>query len=886
MDTTSLNVASFVEPGFPFIVSTLDAGMTGGAFPARNLAVRCVVLMLDDDTHACFDTDLLRVAAAWRGGFMKQTTMAQVSYDKPFNKNNAIPQLIGTPIVATGIYPGWMGAEPAYHDPRPAGPNPTDVGRGPIAAERGRWNGVHVVGKSAVLSYIVEGTDVAEQIGTASANGQVGITRTFRTSAIARPITLVVAEVGAGYLNSVDATTAVVVQGTTHDTATVVGVTGAPAGARLQVDSNKYVTLRIPAGPASTFRVIAWRGKSADRAVIGAMLQQPVTMTAFERGGPAHWDSTVVTRGSISPDSADYVVDRVTLPMPNPWRRNVRVSDVDFFSDGRAAAVTFDGDVWIASGVDTGLDQVRWKRFASGLYEPLNLEVLRDTIYVLDREGIVRLVDVNGDGEADAYENFSNLLVQSGESREYPLGLAAKPGGGFYVSIGGALDNGPKTSPQIAPGFRAGAIHSGSVQEISADGRSIRPFATGLREPNIGGHPRTGTLASSDQQGNFVPATPVYLLRQGGYYGVPPTAHGADTTTALRPLVWIPHEVDASGAGEVWVTGDKMGFGSDALVHLSYARPGPFRIYVDSTRSAVQGATVALPGAYTTPTLKGRVHPRDGQLYLAGFQIWQSNAKDVSSLVRLRRTDRPSTIPAAVHAGQQGILLQFAARLDPATARDAKHYSLESWHYKRTSAYGSGHFRRDGTAGHDPSSVVPRLSADGKTVLLIVPQMAPVEQMQLDYDLRTASGAPMKNSVYLTVQSVDPLDLRAAGFGALDWRTLARAAKPASTTTVAAASAAEGAQIFQRVGCVACHSVDGTQAGKTGPTLKGVYGSSVPLTGKPARRADDAYLLRSILEPGADIVQGFEPGMPSFRGVLSDAQVRSLVLYIASLGKR
>jgi mono/diheme cytochrome c family protein len=300
----------------------------------------------------------------------------------------------------------------------------------------------------------------------------------------------------------------------------------------------------------------------------------------------------------------------------------------------------------------------------------------------------------------------------------------------------------------------------------------------------------------------------------------------------------------------------------------------------------VQGATVALPGTYATPTLKGRMNSRDGTLYLAGFQIWQSNAKDVSSLVRLRKTDRPSTIPSAVHAGQQGILLQFATRLDPATARDATRYSLESWHYKRTSAYGSGHFRRDGSAGHDPSSVVPRVSADGRSVLLVVPKMVPVEQMQLDYDLRTASGAPMKSSVYLTVQSVDPLDLRAAGFGNVDWRAVARGAHAAAPTNVAASSAAEGAQIFQRVGCVACHSVDGTQAGKTGPTLKGVYGSTVQLTGKPARVADEAYLLQSILEPGADIVKGFEPGMPSFRGVLSDAQVLSLVMYIEGLGKK
>jgi mono/diheme cytochrome c family protein len=875
---------SFVEPGFPYFVTTLDAGKLGAAFPQRNLAVRCVVLTLGNDSYACFDTDLLRLSVAWRGKFMSLTTMAQVSYNQPFNKNNAIPRVLGTPIVATGIYAGWSSGSPSFTDPRPAGPNPDDVGRGPIAASAGRWNGITVAGDRAVLTYSVAGTDLSEEIGSVAEGSQVGITRTFRTGPITQPLALVVADVGGGTATDTATSTAVVYQGTARDTATVVGVTGAPSGTKVVVDDNRFVTLHLPAGAASTFRVVTWRGAASDRAAVHAMLQRPVAVAPFETGGPRRWDSTVTTSGVVSPDTADYVVDRITLPIPNPWKRNVRVSDVDFFRDGRAAAVTFDGDVWIVSGIDRTLGRVQWRRFASGLYEPLNLQIVNDTIYVLDRQGIVRLLDVNGDGEADRYENFSNLLIQSGESREYPLGLGAKPGGGFYVSIGGALDNGPKTSPQIMPGFRAGSPHSGTVQEISADGRSIRTVARGLREPNIGVHPRTGEIASSDQQGNFVPSTPVYLIHDGGYYNVPPTAHGADTSKGLPPLVWIPHEVDASGAGEVWVSGNRMGFAGDALVHLSYARPGPFRVYVDSTRSAVQGAIAALPGVFTTPTLKGRMHPSDGQLYLAGFQIWQSNAKDVSSFTRLRYTGRPSTLPVAVHAGQQGIVVRFASRLDAAAARDASHYQLQSWSYRRSSAYGSGHFRRDGTAGHDRANVAAHLSADGHSVLLVVPEMRPVMQMQLDYDLRSAAGQPLRNTLYLTVHSVDPLDLRAAGFGALDWRASARRAASSVAPATVAASAGEGARIVQRSGCLACHSIDGTTVGKTGPTLKGLYGSQVRLVGKPPVRADDAYLTRSILEPGADIVQGHEPAMPSFRGVLSDAEIRSVVMYIRSLG--
>src|SRR5689334_4665518 len=217
----------FVEPGFPYFVTTLDAGKLGAAFPQRNLAVRCVVLTLGNDSYACFDTDLLRVAAAWRGQFMSLTTMAQVSYNQPFNKNNAIPRVLGTPIVATGIYAGWSGGAPSFSDPRAAGPNPDDVGRGPIAASAGRWNGITVAGHRAVLTYTVAGTEISEEIGSVAEGTQVGITRTFRTGPIAQPLSLVVAEVDGAVAADTSASTAIVYQGTARDTATVAGVTGA-----------------------------------------------------------------------------------------------------------------------------------------------------------------------------------------------------------------------------------------------------------------------------------------------------------------------------------------------------------------------------------------------------------------------------------------------------------------------------------------------------------------------------------------------------------------------------------------------------------------------------------------------------------------------------------
>jgi mono/diheme cytochrome c family protein len=174
-------------------------------------------------------------------------------------------------------------------------------------------------------------------------------------------------------------------------------------------------------------------------------------------------------------------------------------------------------------------------------------------------------------------------------------------------------------------------------------------------------------------------------------------------------------------------------------------------------------------------------------------------------------------------------------------------------------------------------------------VLLVVPDMKPVMQMQLDYDVKSRTGTILRDTLYLTVHAIDSLDLARAGFGSLNWRADAIVASRTPTVTPAVASvssAALGAALYREKGCAACHSIDGTLAGKIGPTFKGLYGASVTLTSGVTRKADDAYLRSSILNPAAEIVKGFEPGMPSFRGVLSDAQVESLVRYIRTLGAR
>jgi mono/diheme cytochrome c family protein len=230
--------------------------------------------------------------------------------------------------------------------------------------------------------------------------------------------------------------------------------------------------------------------------------------------------------------------------------------------------------------------------------------------------------------------------------------------------------------------------------------------------------------------------------------------------------------------------------------------------------------------------------------------------------------------------------VRFATPLDAAVASDVARYHVERWNYVRSSAYGSGHFKLDGTPGQDRLSLRPHLSADGRTLLLVVPDMKPAMQMQVDYDLKSRAGAVLRDTLYLTVHAIDSLDLARGGFGSLNWHADAVAAAKAATAApkpVTTSSAARGATLYRDKGCAGCHSIDGTLAGKTGPTFKGLYGASVRLTTGATRTADDAYLRRSILDPASEIVKGFEPGMPTFRGVLSNAEVESLVRYIKTL---
>jgi cytochrome c oxidase subunit II len=88
-----------------------------------------------------------------------------------------------------------------------------------------------------------------------------------------------------------------------------------------------------------------------------------------------------------------------------------------------------------------------------------------------------------------------------------------------------------------------------------------------------------------------------------------------------------------------------------------------------------------------------------------------------------------------------------------------------------------------------------------------------------------------------------------------------------------------GSELFVEIGCQACHTDTNTDLA---PTLSGIWGTDVSLDDGRTVTVDEAYVRRSIVDPGADIVAGYDARMPTFG--LSDSEIDRLVDYVRSLG--
>jgi cytochrome c oxidase subunit II len=91
----------------------------------------------------------------------------------------------------------------------------------------------------------------------------------------------------------------------------------------------------------------------------------------------------------------------------------------------------------------------------------------------------------------------------------------------------------------------------------------------------------------------------------------------------------------------------------------------------------------------------------------------------------------------------------------------------------------------------------------------------------------------------------------------------------------------QGRRLAGEYGCFRCHTVDGVR--HIGPSWLDLYGRRENLKDGRTVVADEAYLTRSMMDPGADVVAGFQPVMPTFQGRVPAPEIAAIVEFIKSL---
>jgi hypothetical protein len=676
----------------------------------------------NNEATVCFDTDLLRYSAGWAGGFLQQHAQRYGLI--------AAPTPVGKIQFSTEAGPGWA-KDDSFTDPRAEK-------FGALPRAHAKYKGFYLHGERVVLSYTVGESTVLDSPWFQHESSLDIFTRTLEISPAktAQSLRVLNAPISSVSLSAEGARTI----GRIHSTKAEFLVSVIGRGTEVfVVDEALNVRILAHNEPIRVKILICnAREKSVSDFSRIAKSTAPESLSALTHGGPTRWGAPLVTKGHVDSSKNPLGIDTITIPYENPWNALFFTSGHDFFSNGDAAVATIHGDVWRVSGLDSTLEKVSWKRFATGLYQPLGLKIIGDKVHVLERDQITKLHDLNSDGEADFYENVNNDCISAGGGHSYATSLETDSKGNFYFTK--CAENTP---------------HGGTLLKVAAHGASIEVVATGFRNPNGLGIGPGDLITVADQQGDWVPETRLDVIRPGGFYGFTPMSKRVKAPTSFDPpLCWIPRAIDNSAGGQVWIPEGTWGPFGGQMLHLSYGRCTMMMILRDGTANPpVQGAVVPLPGRFVSGVCRGRFSPNDHHLYLTGLRGWQTAAVRDGCFQRVRLQKAFAT-PIAYSTAPNTFSITFSEPIDRELAEDLESYSAETWNYKWTSNYGSPDFsvRTPEKLGRDAVKIRgAKLSDDGRTVALTIPELRAAMQFALTFNLETAGGEPLQNSLYATI---------------------------------------------------------------------------------------------------------------------------------------
>ena len=688
----------------PFLASSVR--LPDGSSVVRGLTVR-----LGHQGSVLYDLAQGSVRAVWSGGFLK------------FDATRF--GLIGTPVPEGTVL--WT----------------SDIQR-PEKAAAVRFLGQHHTPSGVVLDWEVQGVVLRERPEWVATPGGPALVRHLtigsRTTPISwwaaghlrgRQLTTEASEQRAAFRIKLGATQAGtesvrslrLMRNTDANAASAAAVLG---GQDLQLDSTTREAggvaqvssvLTLQPGAAVSVDLVLWGGAATAASKFDGWAKAQKSIRLQTENIPTAPDvAEQITRGQRGLETGPFAVDTLTLPYDNSYQALLFASGVDFTADGAGYVCTIHGDVWRVTGIDGGLQSLHWKRVASGLFQPLGLKVRGDRVYVLGKDRITRLDDLNHDGVTDFYATFYDGIATSLGGHDYVTCLEVDQEGRFYYA-----------DPQ-------------GVHRVAADGKSAQTLASGFRNPNgMGASPDGRVITVAPQQGTWTPTSEIVEAQSGGWYGFGgPKADHNPPLGRDWPLCWIPHTVDNSSGSQAWIPSGQWGELGGQMMHLLWGRCGMMLVLRDTHGAVVQGAVVPLPVKFLSGPNRATFRTQDSSLYVAGSTGWQTSAVKDGAVQRVRRTGKPLHSPVAWK--QDGVSLEFtfAEKLDPAAAADAGSFGVRRWNYRYTQDYGSKEWsvvdpKKEGRDEVEVKSAA--LLPDGKTVRLTLADARPAMQYELRYDV-------------------------------------------------------------------------------------------------------------------------------------------------------
>lgn len=373
-----------------------------------------------------------------------------------------------------------------------------------------------------------------------------------------------------------------------------------------------------------------------------------------------------------------------TLAQARPDNFQPKVGGMDFLSDGRMVVSTWDslGSVYIIDGRKAASpSDIQVKRIAYGLAEPLGLKVVDDEIYIMQKQELTKLVDLNKDEIIDEYQTICNGWKVSANFHEFAFGLVYKDGY-FYGTLATAINpGGASTKPQIPD--------RGKAIKISKKDGSFSFVASGLRTPNGIGLGVDNEIFIADNQGDWLPANKIVHLQEGAWYGSRSVDfEGTANRQETLPVVWLTQDEIGNSPSQP----AKLNIGpyQNQMIHGDVTHGGIKRVFAEKINGTYQGAVFRFTQGLEAGVNR-LVWSPDGALYIGGVGStgnWGHAGKLSYGLQKLTFNNNIAFEMLAVRAKSDGVEIEFTEPLKEGVGEKASDYDIRQWWFKPTGDYG------------------------------------------------------------------------------------------------------------------------------------------------------------------------------------------------------